>query len=97
MTSAYRTKPEKRHLVAAVINVDGSCRPQIVERDSASPFSALLARYKELSGSGVILNTSFNLHGEPVVCSPADAIRTFSETGIKTIVLGDRIITKTES
>ena len=94
MTSAYRTRPDKRHLVAAVINVDGSCRPQILERDSTSPFSALLARFKELTGSGVILNTSFNLHGEPVVCSPADAIRTFSETGIKTIVLGDRIVTK---
>ena len=94
MTGAYRTRPEKRDKVAAVINVDGSCRPQIVVRGSDNPFAQLLAEFKKLTGIGVILNTSFNLHGEPVVCTPDDALRTFVETGIKTIVLGDRIVTK---
>jgi carbamoyltransferase len=94
MTGAYRTKPEKRAQVAAVTNVDGSCRPQILSRDSDNPFAALLSEFKKITGLGVILNTSFNLHGEPVVCTPADALRTFRETGIRTIVLGDRIVTK---
>ncbi len=94
MTGAYKTKPEKRQLLAAVTNVDGSCRPQIIERGSDNPFAALLMEFKKLTGIGVILNTSYNLHGEPVVCTPADALRTFVETGIGTIVIGDRIVTK---
>ena len=77
-----------------VINIDGSCRPQIIT-DYDSRYARLLLEYKKLSGIGVLLNTSFNLHGEPLVCSPEDALSTFSRTEAKYMILENYILSKT--
>ena len=79
MTMAYMVRAKKRHLVKGAINVDGSCRPQIVRKRHAL-FHQLLKEFKELTGHGIVLNTSLNIHGEPIVCSPKDAVSTFKRT-----------------
>ena len=85
---------EFRQDLIAVINIDGSCRPQILEKNNNSKYARLLKEIKTLTGKGVLLNTSFNIHGEPLVCSPKDAIKTFISTGIKYLVIGDFIVTQ---
>ncbi len=94
MTSAYRTKKEKRSLVRGVVNVDGTCRPQIVPADTNTPYTKLLLEVKKIRGSGIILNTSFNLHGEPLVCSPDEALQTFMKTDIDFMVMGNFLVRK---
>ncbi len=93
MTMAYDVKEEFRNDLIAVINIDGSCRPQILAENN-SKYVSLLKEIKLLTGKGVVLNTSFNIHGEPLVCSPNDAIKTFLTTGIKYLIIGDFIVTQ---
>ena len=94
MTMAYEVREEFRQELIAVINIDGSCRPQILGKNNNSKYVNLLKEIKSLTGKGVLLNTSFNIHGEPLVCSPQDAIKTFLSTGIKYLVIGNFIVTQ---
>ena len=91
MTMAYMVRADKRHLVRGVINLDGSCRPQILKKQKTL-FYDLLREIRQLTGHGILLNTSFNLHGEPLVCSPEDAIKTMIETGSKNMAIGNFIV-----
>lgn len=93
MTMGYMVKKDKQKLVKGVINIDGSCRPQIIT-ENGSRYAKLLTEYKKLSGVGVLLNTSFNLHGEPLICSPEDALSTFSRTSAKYLVLENYLVIK---
>ena len=88
MTMAYSVAPEYRSKLAGVISVDGSCRPQIVADDADGPYPDLLRRVREKMGLSVLLNTSFNLHGEPLVCSPAEAVSVFLEGGASAMSTG---------
>ncbi|MDP6117542.1 MAG: carbamoyltransferase C-terminal domain-containing protein [Planctomycetota bacterium] len=94
MTNAYLVKEEFREHMRGVIAIDGTCRPQIVSDDTPTPpkFKELLKDMERRTGLGVILNTSFNLHGEPLVCSPSDALRTLRETKADYLVLGDFLV-----
>jgi len=94
MTCAYRTRREKRRHLAGVINVDGSCRPQILAESGDDPYTRLLKKFKARTGLGVLLNTSFNLHGEPIVCTPADALRTFAQTEVNHMVMEGLLVSK---
>lgn len=96
MTMGYMVKKDKQKLVKGVINIDGSCRPQIIT-DHTSRYARLLSEYKKLSGIGILLNTSFNLHGEPLVCSPEDALSTFSRTKAKYMVLENYLLSKKDA
>lgn len=91
MTMAYMVREEKREIVQGAINIDGSCRPQIVG-DENPLYRDLLQEVKHLTGHGVLLNTSFNLHGEPIVRSPEDAVRTMKETGNEYMVMGNFLV-----
>jgi carbamoyltransferase len=93
MTMGYMVKKDKQKLVKGVINIDGSCRPQIIT-ENGSRYAKLLTEYKKLSGVGVLLNTSFNLHGEPLICSPEDALSTFSRTSARYLVLENYLVIK---
>lgn len=97
MTCAYQTRPEKRYLIAGVVGIDGSCRPQIVPENCKSEYAALLRKVREATGTGALLNTSFNLHGQPMVCSPEDALETFVRTEVSSMVLGDFLVSKRPS
>ena len=76
----------------AITHVDGSCRPQTVHRDTNPRFAALLEAFEARTGCPILLNTSFNVRGEPIVCSPMDALRCFAASEIDCLALGDFLI-----
>ncbi len=76
----------------AVTHVDGSARPQTVDAEAAPRYAALLEAFHRRTGCPVLVNTSFNVRGEPIVCSPVDALMCFGSTGIDSLVLEDFVI-----
>jgi carbamoyltransferase len=91
MTMGYKTKPEIRDRVKAVINIDGSARPQMLG-DENQKYRELIEQVKKNTGDGIVLNTSFNLHGEPIVCTPKDALETMIKTKTRYMALGNFFI-----
>jgi carbamoyltransferase len=87
-------RKEKQHQVPAVVHEDGSGRLQTVEKGPAPRYRALIEEFHRLTGVPIVLNTSFNLNGEPVVCSPEDAIRTFYTCAMDVLYLGNVRIAK---
>ncbi len=81
----------------ATVHVDGTVRPQTVEKDVLPKWHYLLDCTDEEIGDPLLLNTSFNVRGEPIVCSPYDAIRCFSSTGLEALVIEDCLIVKDKS
>ncbi len=94
MERVYMVRPEKRSLIPAAIHVDGSGRLQTVEEKGSPRFFRLIAEFDRITGVPVVVNTSFNLNGEPIVCTPTDAIRTFYSSGLDALALGDFVIDK---
>jgi carbamoyltransferase len=82
--------------IPAVTHVDYSARIQTVHPDTNPRYHALLRRFKELTGYGVIVNTSFNVRGEPIVCTPADAYRCFMGTEMDELYIGNFRLVKDE-
>jgi carbamoyltransferase len=80
--------------IPAVTHVDGSARLQTVTRDAHSEFYDLLNAFDQRSGCPVLINTSFNVRGEPIVCSPEDAYLCFMRTNMDVLVLGNQILLK---
>jgi carbamoyltransferase len=93
MTMTYMLKKELKKKYSAISNVDGSVRPQMVGKDENRRYRNLLENIKKEKGVGIVLNTSFNLHGEPIVCSPKDAIETQIKTKTKYMIIGDFLVT----
>jgi carbamoyltransferase len=83
-----------RSEIPAVTHVDYSARLQTVHRDTHPRYHALLTRFKERTGCPVIVNTSFNVRGEPIVCSPEDAFRCFMGTEIEAMAIGNCYLRK---
>jgi len=95
MTMGYIVKEEREKAIEGVISVDGSCRPQITTTHEPR-YKKLLEEVRKLTGKGVILNTSFNIHGDPLVCSPQDAVSTLKKTGNDYLVMGNYLVTTRE-
>jgi len=91
MTMGYRTKSELRDRVKAVVNIDGSARPQMLGKENPK-YRKLIEQVKKNTGDGIVLNTSFNLHGYPIVCTPKDALKTMIKTKTKFMALGNFFI-----
>ncbi|MFI9010020.1 carbamoyltransferase [Actinosynnema sp. NPDC053489] len=89
-----RVRPERRDLVPAITHVDGTARVQTVEAGVNPPFHALIRQFHALTGVPLLLNTSFNDAGEPIVETPADALRTFLRTEIDHLYLGGLLVDK---
>jgi carbamoyltransferase len=83
-----------RSSIPAVTHVDYSARVQTVHRETNPKYYDLIAKYKQLTGCPVIVNTSFNVRGEPIVGSPEDAFRCFMGTEIETLAVGNCYLTK---
>jgi carbamoyltransferase len=94
MILAYPVRAQLRDAIPGVVHVDGTARPQTVRADANPRFHALLKAFGRLSGHPVLINTSFNVQGEPVVCTPADALRCFGGTGLDALVLNDFVVVK---
>jgi carbamoyltransferase len=93
MVLAFDSRPAARDSVAAAVHpYDGSCRPQIVEREWNPDYHRLLRLFRERTGHGAVLNTSFNLHGLPIVCTPTDALEVFDRSGLECLALNHMII-----
>jgi carbamoyltransferase len=80
--------------IPAVTHIDYSARIQTVSEDTNPSYYALLKAFEELTGCGVLVNTSFNVRGEPIVCTPQDAYRCFRRTHIDYLVLGPFLVGK---
>jgi carbamoyltransferase len=76
--------------------VDYSARIQTVHANSNARFHSLISRFKSLTGCPVLVNTSFNIRGEPIVCTPEDAFRCFMGTEIEMLAIGNCILRKAE-
>ncbi len=85
-----------RSELPAVTHVDYSARIQTVHRDTNPRYHALLAEFKRVTGCPVIINTSFNVRGEPIVCTPADAFRCFMGSEIESLAVGNAYLRKAE-
>jgi carbamoyltransferase len=94
MTMAYEVAREYRCQMAGVTSVDGTCRPQIVNENDAGDFAQLLREARQRWGAGVVLNTSFNIHGEPLVCSPAEAVDVFVRSGADVLAIGPFLVSR---
>ena len=85
-----------RSEIPAVTHVDYSARIQTVHANTNPLFHRLLTRFKEMTGCPVLVNTSFNVRGEPIVCTPEDAFRCFMGSELDLLVAGNCVLTKTE-
>ena len=87
-------RPEKRSVIPSVTHVDGSARPQTVEKEINPLYWNLIAEFGKRTGVPVLMNTSFNLRGEAIVNTPTDAIRTFFSSGMDALVIGSYLVEK---
>jgi carbamoyltransferase len=94
MILSYWADKARAHQIPAVVHVDGSCRVQTVERATNPRYYALIEEFGRLTGVPVVMNTSFNLKGDPIVCSPKDAVQTFYTSGLDDLVIGDFLVSK---
>ena len=92
LTSPVR--PEKRNVIPSVTHVDGSARPQTVEKGISPLYWNLINEFGKRTGVPVLMNTSFNLRGEAIVNTPTDAIRTFFSSGMDALVIGSFMVEK---
>ena len=95
MIMSFNTTERGKDLLRAALHqADFTARPQVVERDWNPGYHGLIKSFKKESGFGGILNTSFNLHGEPIVCTPYDAFSTLERSGLRHLAMGDYIVEK---
>lgn len=87
-----RVRPEKRDRIPAVAHVDGTARVQTVLKEDNPSFHRLISAFKRISGVPVVVNTSFNVRGEPIVRTPADAVRCFLFTDIDHLAIGSFLV-----
>ena len=88
MTMTFDCTPKMRAESPAAVHVDGTARPQVVSREDNPDFHAIVTAYRRRTGLGTVVNTSFNMHEEPIVCSPRDAVRAFVDGRLDYLALG---------
>lgn len=96
MVTAFAANERLKRDAPAIVHVDGTARVQFVDKDVLPLYHSLISEFRNLTGVGVLLNTSFNVKGEPVVCTARDALRTFWSTGLDVLAIGDFIVRKSE-
>jgi carbamoyltransferase len=92
MTVTVDCTPEMAAESPGVVHFDGTARPQLVDRDTAPDFHAILTEFHRRTGVPSLVNTSFNMHEEPIVCTAEDALRAFQSSGLDWLALGDYLI-----
>jgi len=97
MTVCFDGEPEFRKRCPAVVHVDGTARPQLVTETGNPDFHRILSEYERLTGIASVVNTSFNIHEEPIVCSPADALRAFATAELDHLALGNFLVSKPDA
>ena len=88
------TELGKKYLKSGIHPFDSTARPQIVEKNINSELFNLIKEFKKITGVGALINTSFNIHGEPIVFTPKDAMKSFFKSGLKYLFIGDLLVKK---
>lgn len=94
MIVTFPVKPHRAHEIAGVIHLDGTTRPQMVRREINPRYYDTIKAFAGLTGVPMILNTSFNLKGEPIVNTPRDALRTFFSSGLDVLIMNNILVRK---
>ncbi len=94
MLKVAKVKPRQAPRIPAVVHADGTARLQTVDAAANPAFHRLIREFHALTGLPLVLNTSFNIKGEPIVCTPADALRCFYSTGMDALAIGGYLVTK---
>lgn len=94
MSYTYPVRPERHGAIPAVVHEDGCARAQLVTAELNPRYHRLIREFRDLTGVPVVLNTSFNGPGEPIVCTPTEAVAMFRGTGLDALVLGDFLVTE---
>jgi len=94
MERVYLINLKKRSVIPAVTHVNGTGRLQTVSKKTNPRYHKLISEFEKLTGVPVVLNTSFNLKGEPIVMTPTDAIRTFMSSGLDALIMGNYVLEK---
>jgi carbamoyltransferase len=92
MLLTARVRADKQHLLPAITHADGTARVQTVTRVQNPLYYALIEEFGKLSGVPVLVNTSFNVAGEPIVCTPEEAFNSFAHTDMDYLIMGDALI-----
>jgi carbamoyltransferase len=92
MTITYDVTGRCKREAPAVVHVDGTARPQVLRREVNPGYHDILDEYHKLTGLSVLVNTSFNIHEEPIVCTPRDALKAFHESNLDALVLGPFLV-----
>ncbi|MBI5093164.1 MAG: carbamoyltransferase [Candidatus Hydrogenedentes bacterium] len=94
MLFVYPVEPAMREKIPAVTHIDGTARVQTVSRDVNPRYYTMIEAFERRRGVPMVINTSFNVMGEPIVNTPADAVRCFFSTGMDALVIGDYVVVK---
>jgi carbamoyltransferase len=92
MTITFHCRPRTQETCGGVVHVDGTARPQLVRREDNPSYWRILDAYRRRTGTPTIINTSFNLHEEPIVRSPQDAVRAFLDSALDFLAMGDFLV-----
>jgi len=92
MTLTYNCTPEMKKNSPAVVHVDGTARPQVIRKKHNPDYYEVVRRFHADTGALSLINTSFNHHEEPIVCSPEDAIKSLLRNNVDAIILNDFIV-----
>lgn len=92
MTITFDCTDEMKRMCPAAVHVDGTARPQLIRREVNPGYYDILKEYEKLSGIPCLINTSFNMHEEPIVCSPNDAIRAFLQGALDWLAIGPFLV-----
>jgi len=94
MTFSFQARKEWKDRIPEVVHVDGSVRPQFVKREQNPRYYELLQCFYKETGIPILMNTSLNRRGEPMVCAPEDALKMFDGCALKYLAIGDYLVTK---
>jgi carbamoyltransferase len=92
MTITFNCTDWMKQHCPAVVHVDGTARPQLVDRKTNPSYFRILREYHKLTGLPCVVNTSFNMHEEPIVCTPTDALRAFKDGGLDYLAIGNFLV-----
>lgn len=94
MTITFNCTPFMKKVSPAVVHVDGTARPQLIRRHDNPEYYKILSEYYKITGIPSLINTSFNMHGEPIVCTPEDAMRSFLAGSLDYLLIGQYLLRK---
>jgi carbamoyltransferase len=93
MTITFDCTEEMKDKCPGVVHVDGTARPQVVRREVNPVYYDIIDEYEKLTGNPSIINTSFNVHDEPIVATPEDAVQGFLKANLDYLAIGNLVVT----